>query len=184
MENESFGYMPGHFMLSKSKIEKLIQILNLNKAEIKQLKKNQRKVANAVKRDDTQIAKVICLDPLLISCYSDEFDSVLIYEYPKELVEMYNLNVGRLLITSNMYWNKGFFDIENDILTRNDMEYDYRDAITFIPLFICDNDEYILNATRIRAIDSMVERLDITTEEYLKNMPKYRREGFKTLIYF
>ena len=59
MENESFGYMPGYFMLSKSKIEKLIQILNLNKAEIKQLKKNQRKVANAVKRGDTQIAKVI-----------------------------------------------------------------------------------------------------------------------------
>ena len=97
---------------------------------------------------------------------------------------MYNVNVGRLLITSNMYWNKGFFDIENDILTRNDMEYDYWDAITFIPLFICENDEYILNATRIRAMDSMVERLDITTEEYLKNMPKYRREGFKTLIYF
>ena len=71
--------------------------LNLEKSEIKQLKRNKRKVANALKDGDTQIAKVISLDPLLISCYSDEFDSILIYKYPTKLVEMYNLKENQLL---------------------------------------------------------------------------------------
>ena len=87
MEDASFGYLPGKFKLSKSKIKELIEILNLEKSEIKQLKRNKRKVANSLKDGDTQIAKVISLDPLLISCYSDEFDSVLIYKYPTKLVD-------------------------------------------------------------------------------------------------
>ena len=59
MEDASFGYLPGKFKLSKSKIKELIEILNLEKSEIKQLKRNKRKVANALKDGDTQIAKVI-----------------------------------------------------------------------------------------------------------------------------
>lgn len=58
MEDASFGYLPGKFKLSKSKIKELIEILNLEKSEIKQLKRNKRKVANALKDGDTQIAKV------------------------------------------------------------------------------------------------------------------------------
>ena len=184
MEDASFGYLPGKFKLSKSKIKELIEILNLEKSEIKQLKRNKRKVANSLKDGDTQIAKVISLDPLLISCYSDEFDSVLIYKYPTKLVEMYNLKENQLLITSNLYWNMDCFELEDDILKKENMKYYYRDAITFIPLFLCENDDEILLLTEMRAIDEMVDRLNINTEEYLEKKPNCIRDGFKTLIYF
>ncbi|MEI3505608.1 MAG: hypothetical protein V8Q77_05065 [Bacilli bacterium] len=64
------------------------------------------------------------------------------------------------------------------------MKYYYRDAITFIPLFLCENDDEILLLTEMRAIDEMVDRLNINTEEYLEKKPNCIRDGFKTLIYF
>lgn len=181
---EGNGYFPGNFKISKNKISNIIEILKLEKNEIKQLKRNKRKVFDALKKGDTQLAKVISLDPLLISCYSDEFDSVLIYKYPIELVKKYNLKVEQILITSNMYWPKNGLDLESDILEKDNMKYLWRDVITFIPLFICENDDYIDELTKIRKTDKMIDRLNITTNEYLKLKPNCFRDGFKTIIYF
>lgn len=183
-EKVSFGYYPGGFKLSNQKIKNIIKILNLEKSEIKELKKNQRKVANAVKTGDTQLARIICLNPLLIACYSDEFESVLIYRYPTELVKMYYLRENQILITSNMYWHKECFDLADDILKKDDMTYHYRDAITFIPLFLCKNEDEILKLTKARETDYMVYALDMAILEYLEKMPHHIRDGFKTLIHF
>jgi len=97
---------------------------------------------------------------------------------------MYNLKENQLLITSNLYWNMDCFELEDDILKKENMKYYYRDAITFIPLFLCENDDEILLLTEMRAIDEMVDRLNINTEEYLEKKPNCIRDGFKTLIYF
>ena len=184
METEGFGYLPGRFSLSKEKINKIIDILQLDKKAIKQIKKNKKKVLNAVKTGDTQLAKVISLNPLLISCYSDEFESVLIYKYPTDLVEIYKLSEGQILLTSNMYWPKESFALEGDILVKSDLIYNWRDAITFIPLFLCENDEYILELTNKRSKKEMVDLLEAATLEYLEKMPNHIRDGFKSLIYF
>ena len=76
------GYNPGRFKVSMKKIKSLFVELNLTKAEIKSVKKNLFNIKRTLKSGDMQLAKVISLEPLLIACFSDEFDSVLIYEYP------------------------------------------------------------------------------------------------------
>lgn len=177
-------YLPGKFKISKKKIASIIEILKLEKNEIKQMKKNRKKVAMSLKTGDTQLAKVINLNPLLISCYSDEFDSVLVYKYPIEFVGMYDLQLEQILITSNMYWSKDGFDLESDILQKEDHKYFWRDAITFIPLFLCDNDEYIYAFTKNRITNKSLEILDAATNEYLEKKPDCVRDGLKTLIYY
>ncbi len=183
-QDNEIGYLPGKFKISKKKISNIIEVLELEKNEIKQIKKNRRKVAMSVKTGDTQLAKVISLNPLLISCYSDEFDSVLIYKYPIEFIQMYNLYLNQILVTSNMYWPKNGFDLEADILKKEGHKYLWRDPITFIPLFLCDNDEYINNFTKNKITKKSIEILDSATQEYLENKPNCIRDGLKTLIYY
>lgn len=174
-------YNPGYFKISKEKVKQIINILMLDKDDIKSIKKNLKNTKNTLKEGDTQPSKVISLDPLLIACYSDEFNNVLIYEYPKELVEMYSLKTGKYLISSNSYWYKECFDIEDDIIPGKNCSKDWRDVITFIPLFLCNENQegrcYCFNVEK-----DLLNHIDELIKEYQEKKPGQYRKGFKTLI--
>ena len=72
------GYNPGGFKISNNKVKEIITLLNLDKDDIKSIKRNSKLVKNTLKSGDMQLAKVISLNPLLIACFSDEpIDSIM-----------------------------------------------------------------------------------------------------------
>lgn len=177
-------YNPGYFKIDKRKIKDLIELLKLEKDDIKSLKKNLKKTKSTLKLGDMQPAKVISLNPLLITSYSDEFDGVLIYNYPTELGLKYNLKENQPLVSSNSYWPKESFDIEEDIIPGRDCSNVWRDVISFIPLFLClEQQENSCYYYAENLFDKEIwNRLDVLTEEYLKEKHNYTRNGLKTLI--
>lgn len=177
-------YNPGYYKISKTKIKQIIGILKLDKDDIKNLKKNLKNTKSTLKSGDMQPARVISLNPLLISCYFDEFDAVLIYEYPQELITLYSLEMNTPLATSNSYWFKECFDVEPDIIPGNNCSPTFRDAITFVPLFLCkENQESNCSAAaKYLFAEAAWNHLDQLTKEYLEKKPNQYRKGFKTLI--
>ena len=180
------GYNPGRFKGSMKKIKSLFVELNLTKDEIKNVKKNLSNVKRTLKSGDMQLAKVISLDPLLIACFSDEFDSVLIYEYPSFLAKKYYLKEEQYLVCSNSYWQRECFSVEKDIIIGGGASSHFRDVICFIPLFICKEDQELFCKTVFDKLfsDEEIEHFNTSIDVYLKTMPDSRRNGFKTLIYY
>jgi hypothetical protein len=180
------GYNPGRFKVSMKKIKSLFVELNLTKDEIKNVKKNLSNVKRTLKSGDIQLAKVISLDPLLIACFSDEFDSVLIYEYPSFLAKKYYLKEEQYLVCSNSYWPRECFSVEKDIIIGGGASSHFRDVICFIPLFICKEDQELFCKTVFDKLfsDEEIEHFNESINVYLKVMPGSRRNGFKTLIYY
>ncbi len=177
-------YNPGYFKIDKKKIKDIIELLNLDKDDIKSLKRNLKMTKDTLKLGDMQLSKIISVNPFLIASYSDEFDGVLIYEYPSELVFKYNLKINQLLVSSNSYWPKDAFDIEEDIIPGKDCSYEWRDVISFIPLFLCLEKQEVNCQICVEQLydENLLKRIDSQIEEYLLKKPNQIRKGFKTLI--
>ena len=177
-------YNPGYFKIDKKKIKEIIELLNLDKDDIKSLKRNLKMTKDTLKLGDMQLSKVISVDPLLIASYSDEFDGVLIYEYPSELVFKYNLKINQVLVSSNSYWPKDAFDIEEDISPGKDCSYEWRDVISFIPLFLCLEKQEVSYWVYVDRLynEELLKHIDELIVDYFSKKPNQVRKGFKTLI--
>lgn len=178
------GYNPGGFKISNNKVKEIITLLNLDKDDIKSIKRNLKLVKSTLKSGDMQLAKVISLNPLQIACFSDEFDSVLIYEYPTDLINKYHLYENEYLVCSNSYWPKEFFSIESDIILGENASNKWRDVICFVPLFLCNEKQELFSRNIVSKIftEKEFEHFEESIIKYLEKMPNVKRFGFKTLI--
>jgi hypothetical protein len=52
---------------------------------------------------DSRAAVVVCADPLLVACYTDEMDCVVMLRFPDGLAEEYALREGSRLLSANAY---------------------------------------------------------------------------------
>lgn len=178
------GYNPGGFKISNNKVKEIISLLNLDKIEIKSLKKSLPMVKKTLKNGDMQLAKVISLSPLKIACFSDEFDSVLIYDYPEFLINKYQLYENEYLVCSNSYWPKEYFSVESDIILGEKASKNWRDIICFIPLFLCNEKQELFSQSIVSKIftEDEFKHFEDSIKEYLEKKPNTTRFGFKTLI--
>lgn len=178
------GYNPGGFKISNKKVKEIIRELNLDKDDIKSVKRNLENVQNTLRNGDMQIAKVISLDPLYIACFSDEFDSVLIYKYPSFLISKYQLRLNQYLVCSNSYWPKEYFSVEDDIILGENASKSWRDVICFVPLFLCNEKQEVFSINCISKIftESEFEHFEESIKKYMDKKPNTYRDGFKTLI--
>lgn len=178
------GYNPGGFKISNKKVKEIIKELNLDKDDIKSVKRNLKNVQNTLRNGDMQIAKVISLDPLYIACFSDEFDSALIYKYPSFLISKYQLRLNQYLVCSNSYWPKEYFSVEDDIILGENASKSWRDVICFVPLFLCNEKQELFSISCISKIftESEFEHFEESIKKYMDKKPNTYREGFKTLI--
>ena len=178
------GYNPGGFKISNKKVKEIIKELNLDKYDIKSVKRNLKNVQNTLRNGDMQLAKVISLDPLYIACFSDEFDSVLIYKYPSFLISKYQLRLNQYLVCSNSYWPKEYFSVEDDIILGENASKSWRDVICFVPLFLCNEKQEVFSINCISKIftESEFEHFEESIKKYMDKKTNTYREGFKTLI--
>ena len=56
---------------------------------------------------DSRAAVVVSVAPLVVAAYSDEFDGVVLLQFPPELVQRFKLKVGSTLLTVNTYDAEG-----------------------------------------------------------------------------
>ena len=178
------GYNPGGFKISNNKVKEIIILLNLDKEDIKSIKRNLKLVKNTLKSGDMQLAKVISLSPLKIACFSDEFDSVLIYDYPEFLINKYHLCENEYLVCSNSYWPIEYFSVESDIILGENASNNWRDVICFIPLFLCNEKQELFSRNIVSKIftEKEFEHFEESIKLYLEKKPNTTRIGFKTLI--
>lgn len=179
----SRGYHPGKFKLSKDKLNELLKILSLSDEDMKKVMKNKKNIQNTLKHGDMQPALVMATDPLLIAIYTDEFDAVLIYEFPSILTSKYHLQKGEKMVCCNSYWPLYSFDVEPDIIPGTECTNKYRDVINFIPLFLCKLNQEKFCYQYVNFLDPKYwERLDELLKEYQEQKPNQYRFGFRSMI--
>lgn len=172
---------PGSIELSRNKFDELRDDI-LNVSPLKKIYFNHqfKRINQYLLNGDTQPALVVSTSPLIISAYSEDMDAVVFLRFPNELVSKYNLKAGMRLITVNIYFEGD--KVARDIKPGKDYSNDWVNFVPMIPLFLCDNEDYILNRTEIfdEQIWSKVERY---TEERAKRHKKPRK-GFYYLTKF
>lgn len=172
---------PGNIILSDEKYELIGKLLHLDKATTKILNKNKKNIQEHIYYGDTQPAKVLSIYPLIIASYSDEFDAVVLLEFPNEYVQIYNLKKNDRLITINRYNCVPTIGMASDIVPGPYCSYQYRDFTPIVALFVCQNEKHYNR--KVKSIeDDEWERLDKMTDVYLEKKTYEVRNGFKYLI--
>ena len=92
--------------LDKAKIQFFYNTYNITGLEKQYVEEEKRNIEKYINMGDLQPAFVYSLEPLIIACFTDEFDDVILLQYPKEYIEKYNLKENDKLVTSNVYWEK------------------------------------------------------------------------------
>lgn len=171
----TFAENSGNVKLSETKFAQVRDdILKLSGLEKSNYNSNFERINEFIMEGDTQPAVVYSVAPLIISAYSDEMDGVVFLEFPDQLTEMYDLQKGTRLVTSNMYkyGNKPVKDINagDDYLKR------YSDFTPIVQLFLTDSENYAMRRTEL--FDEQVwDRVNRLTEEYSRSGNE-AREGF------
>ncbi|MBR1701641.1 MAG: hypothetical protein IJ716_06760 [Lachnospiraceae bacterium] len=132
------------------------------------------KVDQWLRMGDTNPAIVKSVDPLIISAYAQDVDAVLFLKFPKKLVQIYGLEVGTRLVTSNIFhqWDS------KDVIQGEFSTHAYGDFIPIVQLFL--SDEVLKIIKRPETIpEEMWERVNFLTKEKEMKYPKIKpRNGF------
>ncbi len=95
---------PGLFSLNKQKLKALRpQLFGLQTLLTGSSVDNPGAVEAMLNDGDIQPAVVVSASPLLVACYSDELDAVVLLCFPDGLAKKYDLKAGSRLLTVNSY---------------------------------------------------------------------------------
>lgn len=180
-DKTTFAENPGKVKLSSKKWKQILDILNLDKNAQKYYKKQISKVKSYLAHGDTQVAIVMKLEPLLIATYSDEMDAIIMLKFPTIFKDIYNLEIGMVMATNNVYWPKNMFDIASDIFVGEYYGKVYRDVIPLISLFFAKDEEVVANNLKLLKKD-LIERAKVLSVKYLEEHQDLMRDGFFYLI--
>ena len=140
---------PGGVTLSRKKLNKIMNMLNLNLSDRLYFCKQKKRIQVYMEKGDVQPAVVCSVSPLLVAAYSDEMDAVVMLSFPQKLAEIYNLSVGTRLVTSNVYKHRVGFPKAPDIFIGEDYLGRYSNFTPIIQLFLSDDEEYIKSRVNI-----------------------------------
>ncbi len=175
VDPNTYAENAGNVELSEEKFrqvrDKILKISFFDKA---QYNSNFERINDYMMNGDTQPAVVYSVNSLIISAYSDEMDGVVFLEFPDELAEMYNLQKGTRLVTSNVY--KYGSKAVKDINAGAGYLKRYSDFTPIVQLFLTDNENYARRRTMLFG-EEVWDRVNCLTEEYSRSGKKARK-GF------
>ena len=170
------AYNPGLFKLNREKLKKLRpQIFGPLNAMFGNRFNNPSYMSVILNDGDMQTAVVVSLDPLLVACYTDEMDAVVMLRFPSERAGKYDLMEGTRLTTSNWYF--GGDRIAPDIFVGEGYLRNWTDFMPIVQLFLGKRDDRICAKTTLFDEDvwaTVAER----AEEYRYHHPDLCRDGF------
>ncbi len=179
MENyvdpDSMASNSGSVRLSKQKFTELRDnVLKIGMVKKLYYNKQFRRIDQYLQNGDTQPAIVVSESPFIVSAYSDEMDAVIFLKFPDELAIRYNLKKGSRLVTSNIYFLGS--KISSDIQTGSNYLNQYVEFTPVVQLFLCDDENYIINRTGIFNEEMWNRVIMLTEERENKNIAP--RDGF------
>ena len=142
MNNDNKIIRVNDFHLDASKVNILKNAYNLNKNEMRYFDNRLPRIQVYINMGDIQPAIVYKLDPLIIACYNDEMDCILMLKFPSVLADYYKLKENDYLVTSNVYWNK-------KMTKYNDIYFDfmsygvYKDVYPIVLKFFVQEDDVL-----------------------------------------
>lgn len=114
-------------------------------------------------------AKVVSLNPFVISCYTEQLDCVKLLRFPAVLASKYNLQVGDRLTTSNVF-PSGIYDYDESLIIGPNSYGGFYDFKPRVSLFFAKSKRFC--DFQVKMIEpSKWQRLDQLTEEYVKEKP-------------
>jgi len=134
--------------LDKEKIEFFKEVYKLKETEKDYVSNTQIDILKYINMGDIQPAFVYSINPLIIACFTDEFDDVILLSYPQEYIEKYNLKENDKLVTSNVYWAKNktpYKDIVPGILGSQR----YKDIYPMVLNFLVSEEDEIVEYTKL-----------------------------------
>ncbi|MFO0693767.1 MAG: hypothetical protein U0230_09455 [Polyangiales bacterium] len=137
---------------------------------------------------DSQPAKVVSLDPLVVSVYSVDLDAAMLVRYPNEFVARYGLEHGTRLVSVNVYWiyrresdGAPFFPVD---VSPGPGYSGWSDFMPLIADFLCE-DQQAVEERRASIGDSEWRTLDDRTERRLaKGGTSTARDGRPTRVFW
>lgn len=177
MDQTTFAENAGEVNLSKRKFKELRDdILKVPFLKKGYYNRQFGRISQYLAYGDTQPAIVSSLNPLVISAYSDEMDAVVLLKFPSEMQNMYALNEGMRLVTSNVYFRGS--QIAADITVGEKYLNRWIDFIPMVQLFLSDDEEFIKQRIGLLQ-EELWRRLEFLTEKRMAQNDNIKmRNGF------
>ena len=128
----------------------------------------------------TEPARVVSLNPFVVSCYSGDLDCVRLLRFPIKIAEKYNLQVGDKLITVNHY-RAGIYDYPEDLIIGENATKNWIDFVPKVALFFAKNENFCKFKVKLISPNKW-ERLDKLTQEYIEQKPGVVSNGLDFLL--
>ena len=108
----SRGYQPGWFSVNMRKLKALRpKLFKFSSFLFGNTMDAKPYFIQLMEQGDIQPAVVVSLEPLLVSCYSDELDAVVLLYLPNELIQKLGLKMYSRLLTVNSYGTRPNKDV-------------------------------------------------------------------------
>ena len=128
------------FHLDEIKINNIFKILNLTEKEEKFARSKIGETEYNLNLGNIQPAIVYSTHPLLIACYTEDFDNVFMLEFPKDFVELYDLHEGDKLYTSTVFYQQKMTKYD-DILPGFLASDTFKDATPMVLKFLAEDSD-------------------------------------------
>ena len=125
---------------------------------------------------DLSTGVVMSTNPLLVACYSEDFDAVALYCYPTELGTKLGWSVGTRLLTVNWYNGYGLTKKNKDLDYGSRYNKKYKTVGPLIAELYTDNIERI-NRKKSEIPEEMWQYTEELGKQYMKNHPGVARNG-------
>jgi hypothetical protein len=140
---------PGRVSLSRAKVRELAPRLYVSPGRIGSwiswlfgmMLTRRAALKMHMRYGDARAAVCVSVKPLIVAAYSDDFDGVVLLQFPQALAERYKLKAGSTLITVNTYDLDG--KGRGDIVRASAQETPFVDFMPVIADFVTDDRERI-----------------------------------------
>lgn len=171
------SFNPGLFAMSKEKTKRLRPgFYNPLRTVFASSLDNPGYIEALLNDGDIQTAVVVSMDPLLVSCYSEDMDAVILQCYPTELGRARGWELGTRLVATVKYNGYGTVKKNKDIYPGPDTDPSYKSFGPVIADLYTDEEEYLARK-KSEIPEELWERAAYLGKQYMAEHPGVARNG-------
>lgn len=171
------SFNPGLFEMDREKSEKLRPgLYNPLRTVVANNLDTQSYIAALLNDGDIQTAVVVSTDPLLVSCYSEDLDAVILQCYPTELGRVRGWEIGTRLVATVKYNGYGTVRKNNDIYPGPNADPSFKSFGPVIADLYTDEPEYLARK-KSEIPEELWERAEELGKLYMFEHPGVARNG-------
>lgn len=172
------AFNPGLFELDKEKLKKLRpEVFNPIRILLGSDLDSAGFISTHLNDGDIQTAVVVSTEPLLVACYTDDMDAVILQCYPTELGKVKGWQIGTRLIATARYNGFGTIRRNNDIYEGANSKKKFKSFGPIIADLYATDMEYVERKKK-EIPEDLWEKAFELGNEYMVKHPGMARNGF------